>query len=350
LNASTTPFERTRIAAQAFMFDVGNVGNYEPTLDYCLVDYTFSDAIGIRAGRIRRQQGIYNHIQDVDLARTSVLLPQGVYDPRWRDFSASLDGGSIYGNLSLAKAGTLSYEFYGGVINLAQDGGVARQLESYLLTTGLTLQRVNGNPQVGGQLWWNTPLDGLRFGASQTENIGFTFDAAQNAEAPVGEGRYAPYEVTLHSRYVVPWQQYSVEYQHNKWTLQAEFKSQTLIEKDTTSVVFPGIPSQDSTTIARSLSTSGSWYAGPSYEVNSWLHIGAYYNEYYSDLSHLNGPPQNYQKDLALSFRFDPTPWWILKLEGHYIRGTGLLYDNQENPIQKNNGWFMLAAKTTFSF
>jgi len=272
-------------------------------------------------------------------------------DARWRDFSASLDGASVYGNLSLAKAGSLSYEFYGGMIDLAQDGGVARQIENGLLGNGLTLQRVNDCPQLGGQLWWTTPIQGLRLGASLTENIGFTYDAAQNTTYPVGGGQYTPLEVIYHGRLDVPWQHYSVEYQRKKWTFQAEWRTQTVIEKDTTSVEFSRIPSHDSTSVSRSASTSGSWYAGPAYEVNSWFQVGAYYNEFYANLNQLSsGPPTSYQKDLALSLRFDPKPWWILKVEGHFIRGTGLLYDNLENPHQSGNGWFMLALKTTFSF
>ena len=62
------------------------IAEYDLVLDYAQVEYTFSDMFGVRAGRIRRPVGIYNHIQDVDLARTFVLLPQGMYDARWRDF------------------------------------------------------------------------------------------------------------------------------------------------------------------------------------------------------------------------------------------------------------------------
>src|SRR5205085_6043474 len=101
LNASINPFPRTHIAAQGFLFDVGDVGRYEPVLDYASIEYTFNDYLGLRGGRIRRPQGIYNTVVDVDLARTSSLLPQGLYDARWRDFYASLDGGEFFGSLPL---------------------------------------------------------------------------------------------------------------------------------------------------------------------------------------------------------------------------------------------------------
>lgn len=109
LNTSISPFNRTRITAQAFTFDVGNVGNYELILDYASLEYTVNDKFGLRAGRVRRPGGIYNHIQDVDLARTAILLPQGMYDARWRDFSTSIDGGLAFGNFSLGAGGGLSY-------------------------------------------------------------------------------------------------------------------------------------------------------------------------------------------------------------------------------------------------
>jgi hypothetical protein len=61
-------------------------------------------------------------------------------------------------------------------------------------------------------------------------------------------------------------------------------------------------------------------------------------------------PSDDYQNDAALSFRFDPTDWWTFKIEGHYIEGTGLLRDSVNNPVRSDDGWFMLALKTTFSF
>src|SRR5471032_2564521 len=78
LNVSMNPFPRVRITAQGFLYDVGDFGKYQPFLDYASVEYVFNDYIGLRAGRIRCPRGIYNDIQDVDLARTFVLLPQGI--------------------------------------------------------------------------------------------------------------------------------------------------------------------------------------------------------------------------------------------------------------------------------
>ena len=98
-----------------------------------------------------------------------------------------------------------------------------------------------------------------------------------------------------------------------------------------------------------------SWYVSAAYRFNKWFQAGSYYSEYYADVHNRNGsglpfPSDAYQKDAALSLRFDPTDWWIFKIEGHYIRGTAQLFDNADNPVRDGNGWWMIAVKTTFSF
>jgi len=95
LNASVNPLPRTRITAQGFGYTVGPTGDYEPGLDYALAEYSFCDEIGVRGGRVRRQEGIYNNIVDLDLTRTSILLPQGMYPAEWRDMYSTIDGGEM---------------------------------------------------------------------------------------------------------------------------------------------------------------------------------------------------------------------------------------------------------------
>jgi hypothetical protein len=96
--------------------------------------------------------------------------------------------------------------------------------------------------------------------------------------------------------------------------------------------------------------TEQAWYVGAAYRFNKWFEAGSYYTEYYVSPVTSGVNSDESQKDLALSLRFDPKDWWVLKLEGHFIRGTALLQDNEANPNRNNDGWFMLAAKTTFSF
>jgi len=338
LNASISPFKRTRISAQAFTFDVGNVGNHELLLDYASIEYTVNDHIGFRGGRVRRPGGLYNHIQDVDLARTAILLPQGMYDARWRDFSTSIDGGLVFGSLPLGSGGSLSYELYAGFMNLSREGGVARTLQNSLPPSPIGAFRgIDKSLIAGGQLWWNTPLDGLRFGVSAGQVFDFTWHIAVNP--PFGPGG-------LKTEVDIPYGQVSLEYQKNGWTFQSEYytyrtSGQNMLENGT---FLSNLANQPDT-----------WYLGVSKRLTPWLELGTYYSEYFSDIDNRSGantavPSDAYQKDVAFSTRFDITDWWIFKLEGHYVRGTALLQNASLNPVRNGDGWWLFAAKTTFSF
>jgi hypothetical protein len=336
LNVAMNPFPHTRIALQGFDFDVGNVGQYDPFLDYASIEYTFNDNIGVRGGRIRRPGGIYNSIQDIDLARTSVLLPQGLYDARWRDFSCSIDGVDLFGNISLHKAGGLSYELYAGYINMADNGGVARSIQSGLLTQpGTSFVSIDQCPIFGSQLWWNTPINGFRVGVSGgfISDFGYTINQALP---------FPPYSAPIQFKGNIPFGQFSLEYLYKAWTFQAEYYTYN-VNGHNYSTIIPGGSAPGTTT------RTEAWYVSAAYRFNKWLEVGAYYTEDYQDTDHMDNSLQ-FQKDAALSFRFDIKDWWVVKAEGHYIHGTGLLADAKNNPVQNDNGWFMLALKTTLSF
>lgn len=339
LNVAMNPFPHTRIAAQGFDFDVGNVGQYDPFLDYALIEYTVNDEVGIRAGRIRRPSGIYNSIQDIDLARTYVLLPQGMYDARWRDWSAGLDGGELFGEFSFRKAGSLSYEAYAGKVTMQENGGVARYAEN---ANNLSVGTLDDTPTFGGQLWYNTPVSGLRVGAAVAYMSNFGFTGSTTAMIPVAPGVFVPADVTAHSVGNVFFQQYSVEYLWRNWTFQAEYYTYDFSGWGHNQIYIPAA-SKTLSTLQVASDNPETWYAAVSHRFNKHVELGTYYSMW-QDASLK-------QNDLALCLRLDLKDWWIFKIEGHYIEGTGLLRDQANNPhVDNNSGWFMLALKTTVSF
>jgi hypothetical protein len=331
LNASINPFPRTRITVQGFCFDVGEAGGYDVVLDYASAEYTFNDYLGVRAGRIRRPEGIYNDIQDVDLARTWVLLPQGMYNARWRDMYCSVDGGELFGSTPLGNAGSLSYQIYYGYQRPQLNGGLALQKEN--LPPNQPLNYINSPLLGGGQLWWNTPLTGLRVGAALNYDQDLTFETVKGVNA-----KGSPFT-----------QHYSLEYLWGKWTFQTEYYC---------SKVNYNVTKSDGSQLTARIKPD-TWYAGTAYRVNKWFETGVYYSEYYPDSYNRDGanrtvpqvlPCDAYQKDAALALRFDLTDWWIFKIEGHLIHGTGQLLDNNANPVRGGKPWYLLALKTTFSF
>jgi len=347
VNASVSPFNRTRIAAQGFAYDVGNVGNYSPMLDYALVEYTVTDWLGLRGGRIRRPGGIYNHIQDVDVARTFVMLPQGMYDARWRDFSTSVDGGELFGNISLGKAGSLSYEAFVGLSNFSADGGVAHWIMNGT-APGSTFDTWEQPLYVGGQLWYNTPVNGLRAGAYVGHMDGLGFDITIPQGGPVVSRAHSAGDVSL--------QQYSMEYQWKAWTFQAEYFTYLYdFRQDVNTYMGTMLLPPPFSSSGPGRTEPDSWYASAAYRVNKWLEVGAYYTEFYENVHNRNGvgngtPSDANQKDVAVALRFDPKPWWTIKLEGHHLNGTALLQNDAANPVRDDRAWWMLAVKTTISF
>jgi hypothetical protein len=339
LNAAMNPFPKTRIAVQGFDFDVGNVGQYDPILDYALIEYTYNDEVGLRAGRIRRPGGIYNDIQDIDLARTFVLLPQGLYDARWRDWSCGLDGGELFGEIPLRKAGSLSYAAYGGFVSMADNGGVARYVAN---ANDAQVEGIDTAPAFGGQIWYNTPVDGLRVGASISYLSDFGFTANSTTEIPISPTVFVPGFVNSHTVGNVLLQQYSVEYLWRSWTFQAEYQTYDFTGWSHAQVSVPAVRAEFNRLVSME-DNPEAWYAAVSYRFNKWVEAGTYYTMW--DAAGLK------QNDLALSLRLDLRSWWVFKIEGHYLEGTGLLRDSADNPqVDNNSGWFMLAVKTTFSF
>ena len=269
-----------------------------------------------------------------------MLLPQGIYDPRWRDFSTSIDGGVAFGSVPMGKVGGLSYEAYAGYMTMDEKGGVARIIQNGLPAVVGSYEGIDNSLITGLQLWWNTPVDGLRAGLSYGYVWDFTYKIGINSPSPV-----TGVQTTVAD---IPVFQASLEYLWKSWTFQAEYYTYTLDGNSSWSNSLLGGPGDIR-------STTDSWYVGASYRVNKLLEIGTYYSEAYANVNNRSGagsatPSDAYQKDLALSTRFDLTDWWIFKLEGHYYRGTSQLHDDKNNPNRDEDGWFMFAAKTTFSF
>ncbi len=327
LNASINPFPRTHLAVQGFSYDVGPAGGYDVVLDYALAEYTFNDRFGVRVGRLRRPEGLYNDIQDVDVSRTWVLLPQGMYNARWRDFYVAVDGGEIFGTIPLRTAGSLSYQLYYGLQHPKLNGGLALQKAN--LPPFANLVSFNSPMLGGGQLWWNTPWTGLRAGLALNVDQDLTFVTVKGRQS-----RGSPFT-----------QHYSLEYVRDAWTFQAEYLRFRIDYENTGG----GLP------LSRKLIEPDSWYVSAARRLNRWIEVGVYYSEYYADVHDRHGallpfPSDAAQKDTALSLRFDASDHWTFKIEGHSIRGTAQLLDNIDNPVRRSGAWSMIAIKTTFSF
>ena len=100
------------------------------------------------------------------------------------------------------------------------------------------------------------------------------------------------------------------------------------------------------------------YYSQIDYRFLSWLVIGAYYSNFYTDRTDKKGLKMSdfknpdyfgWQKDTSLTLRFDFSNYWLLKIEAHYIDGTAQVskFNNAEGTRRY---WNLYAIKTTFNF
>ena len=92
INFSTELTDELRVGMQFFARDLGLLGNGELLVDWAYGDYKWKNWLGIRAGKIKMPLGLYNEYRDLDLARTNIFMPQGVYNETWRSTFNAIKG------------------------------------------------------------------------------------------------------------------------------------------------------------------------------------------------------------------------------------------------------------------
>jgi hypothetical protein len=334
LNASTEPVDRLRIGMQLFARDIGNLGGYDATLDWAFIDYRWRDWLGLRAGHIKMPFGLYNEYADIDAARLSILLPQSVYPIESQDVLLAHTGFSLYGTIPLAAAGTLDYQLLGGTVTIPATKGLDSTSSKYL---------------VGGQAFWH-PIEGLRAGFSLLRaSIDYLFTLPQQEISTLVMAGLEPATFDgsgmLHEDPATLWVA-SAEYVHGDWLFAAEYSRWHIHSTST-------LPTE---VLPTTNTNNERFYALAAYRLTEQLDAGVYYSVYNEDVHDRSGtkpgafaePYEAYQRDAALSLRYDVNDHWLWKLEGHFIDGDADL-SLTDNPSPKQY-WGMFLVKTTVTF
>lgn len=334
LNASWAK-SKWRVGAQIFGQKLGQYGNDELRLDWASIDYQAAQWFGLRVGRVKLPRGLYNEALDVDSVRPFILLPQSIYDNRIRDFNASFDGGMIYGNIGLRRFGSLDYTVYYGDTPISTDSGA-----SDFFNTDSPFRNVDIgiDSLIGGTLFWNPPVPGLRMGYSHT-----TYNDLLVLRHIVIPARHVD-AISPNRAKTYNHDQLSIEYIWGDWTFATEAARAT---------AFRTVIADGSLYFKYK---SELFYVSAARRINSWLELGTYYNmsrEHFDNHTNVPLPPLLEQEDYDLSARFDLNDHVIFKVEGHYMNGAGKIYDtaSHPNPLSKRDtSWTMFAAKMTVSF
>ena len=320
LNFTTQVTDNLRLGFQLFARRLGTTGTFNAKADWFYFDYRWRDWLGFRGGRVKLPFGLYNEINDVDAARTPILLPQSIYPLASRDFLLAQSGGEVYGYVRMEGAGALDYHLYGGAVEI----DTPPQAGSPIQITAIETPYV-----VGGRLFWETPIEGLRVGGS-AQWLRLNLDLTA---------------MMMPFTYQIPaflWVS-SVEYAARDFQLAAEY-GRWRARVDSSSKTFPSTPDV----------TSERFYVLAGYRFARWFEASAYYSLLVTDADHPDGVAAN-QHDWALTFRFDINAHWLVKLEEHYMHHAAGL-----NPAlngvammdlyKLDQDWLVFLLKTTAYF
>jgi len=394
------------IGVQVSARDLGDIGNNKPYVDWALADWRIIDTLGIRFGKLKVPMGFYNETRDIDMLRTSVLLPSGVYIELLRDAWNGLKGFGIYGDLAHPLLGSCDYKFSIGTVEIEDNSGTAKMFNAAFENPISNIRNFEVEETFVGSFQWSIPYSQIKIGSTfmstdwtNTADYNLTLPAidpipallpGQHPIYPYGhpgfEGcdavqidKKIPIRVQNVQSYTLSasaqlWKIIlSAEYFHIRLGYSAETPVFKYANNTATSIVTHG------GNITSDNEVEG-YYISTNYRLTEKIGIGAYYSWITSNVDDKDGSkaakqPGNHNysqwlRDYCLSILFDISEQWTLKFEGHLMDGHTFLY-MRDNPAPDNlvipkginpseyvpyevifpdRYWHMLVAKVTFSF
>lgn len=312
-NVSTSVTDKLRVGAQLYDRNLGQLGQYHPSLDWAVADYRFKSWLGVRGGKVKTTLGLYTDTQDLDFLHAFALLPQSVYPADLRDATMAHLGGDIYGDVSLKhRLGSLSYTAYAGHRSDSIYSGYP-----YLLSQFGTILKSQSGLQYGADLRWGTPLKGLLVGASRLDE---DITAKGLSVTPFDPGAgLLPYSESSKSDWT---NQFYLQYTVGKLRIDSEYRRYLRDQ------ILTSLYSENVTDVR-------GWYVAGSYRISKSLQLGSYYSRYTISsvfggaLAGL-GPnqtdtslPANHIYDKVITARVDLNRFWNVKVEAHFMSGYG---------------------------
>ena len=312
MNASTQITDKFRVGAQIFDRNLGELGNWQPEVDWAMADYRFTSWFGIRGGKVKSVLGLYNDTEDMEFLHTWALMPQSIYPMDVRGDTIAHVGGDVYGKIRIRKLGSLDYTVWGGKRLNDSEGGflygfstssrVTNPDGSFKYVTSSTKNITNyGGPVFGADLRWNTPLKGLLAGFTYVYQD-FTTKGVYTKPTTI------PY---LLSSLKNPLYAFYTEYTYNNLKVACEYRREVKITvfNAPTGALVPGNEN------------ARSGYISAAYRFSKWLEVGAYHSRFIANWSANHDDPMNHIYDQVVTARFDFNKSLDFKVEGHFIDG-----------------------------
>lgn len=332
-NISVPITDKFRAGAQIYDRNLGQLGQWHPSLDWAFASYKLGPWFAVRGGKIKTTLGLYNDTQDFDFLHAFALLPQSIYPTDLRDSTIAHTGADVYGDIRLKDhLGALSYTAYVGHREDSRYGGYP-----YLLKDVPIFLTSYGGLQYGGDLRWATPLKGLLIGASRMNE-----DITGKGTASIPGFFTSPYEEHSNADWT---NQFYGQYVVGKVEVDSEWRRYWRDQQ-----IFNGLSSIQ--TDVRGVYVSGS------YRFAKWFQLGSYYSRYSITVIQSGSPlpPSGHTDDKVVTGRFDLNRFTNIKLEGHFMDGYGDPgaypdgFYTSDNPLGLKPGTNALVLKVGFNF
>jgi hypothetical protein len=337
LTVSSQITNKFRVGAQVYNRYIGELGKGRVYLDWAYADYRLRDWIGFRGGKIKTPLGLYTDTQDQTFLHTWALLPQSLYPVDLRSVSVAHVGGDIYGNVSTARGGSLAYTGFAGSIPSDPRGGFLYGLQAQ---GAKSISGVSGR-MAGIDLRWNSPLAGLMAGTSVVYNL-------RQFKGTLGPSPVPLSYSTTKDRVMVVYG----EYAGGNFRANAEYRDQTRRAEITAEV--PGRP-----VVLKPGSDEPAWFVSGAYRLSKRIETGGYYSRYHVTLINpvtpVTGIGRDHIHDRVVTMRFDLAPFWVFKIEGHFMDGVGAPghahgFYPQDNPQGLELTTRLLVLRTSWYF
>jgi hypothetical protein len=275
INVAASLTERLRVVGQAEWED-GTEGT-EASLHYSFAEWTFSDKLKLRAGKVKQPFGISAEVFDIGTLRPFYELPQAFYGPI--DLvGESYKGIGFTGSFDLKGGWGLTYDLYGGGQELREYVAPEDVILGEEFTESIELERTQN--MVGGRVVVETPVVGLRLGASA----------------------YTGHEAGLTRRSGVGAQ---VEYLAGPWSARSEYARGTV--KDNF--------------------LADAFYAEVAYHIDPHWQVAGQYGRLTSEVLAVPepvAPSLVHHDEVVLGLNYWWTPNFVFKLSFHHVDGNRL--------------------------
>jgi hypothetical protein len=163
LNITARPETQITIAGQISFADT--VDGPQTALDWAFAQYVFSDALKFRAGKIRMPFGLSAEVDAIGTLRPFYSLAASIYGSAGV-VSSAFFGAGITGTFALGGSWELSYDAYGGEMQVALSEPFDRIGQTLVPGSKFEPESTRVRNLFGGRLSLTTPIEGMLFRVS----------------------------------------------------------------------------------------------------------------------------------------------------------------------------------------